>query len=218
MSNAPAANASSNTMSNASRSTSSNASNSATSASTASSEPGAVGGSFGQKAPSGTTTGQPAPVAAPPPADLPINGREHKELALNKPKTETSAGENKDEDRRDTLTTGNRALSDDSLSRGADTNAKKAVGGPLRAAGPVQNQVQANNVAGEMVVTRRSGGKTFHNANGAWYDNAYHGQTTTNVRRGTDDFKKLDSGLRSIVNDLGGVVVVVWKDKAYRIQ
>jgi hypothetical protein len=216
MSNAPAANTSANTMSNVSRSAASSAANTSVASNTAK-ESAPAGGLFGGSASSDTTTAQPS-TAAPPPADLPINGRELKELALDKPKTETSAGKNKDEDRRDTMTTRNRALSEDGLARGADTNAKKAVGGPLRAAGPVQNQMQVNTQSEEMAVTRRVGGKTFHNSNGAWYDSAYHGQSTTNVRRGTTEFKNLDSGLRSIANDLGGVVVVVWKDKAYRIQ
>jgi hypothetical protein len=144
-----------------------------------------------------------------------IDGRDAKELALDKPKTATEAGKDKDEDQRERSR--NRSLSDDSLARG-DTAARKAAGGPLRNAGPVQNQVQSNVMNGEMPVIRRVGGKAFHNSNGAWYDNAYHGQSTTNVRRSTDDFKKLDSGLRSIANELGGVVVVVWKDRAYRIQ
>jgi hypothetical protein len=66
--------------------------------------------------------------------------------------------------------------------------------------------------------TRSAGGKTFKRANGVWYDPAYKGGATTNVRRGTDEYKKLDSGLRSIAENLGGTVVVVWKGKAYRIQ
>jgi hypothetical protein len=69
-----------------------------------------------------------------------------------------------------------------------------------------------------MAVTRIAGGKTFNNRDGAWYDTAYRGQATTNVRRGSDEFKKLDSGLRSIANTLNGVVVALWKGKAYRIQ
>lgn len=178
----------------------------------------ASGGSFGQSSPSGTTTVQPPAASAPAPSDLPINGRNTRELALDKPKTATEERkQDKDEDQKETVTTRNRAAEDDRLARG-DSSAKKAIGGPSRAAGPVQNQMQINSATSEMAVTRRVGGKTFHNSNGAWYDNAYHGQSTTNVRRGTDDFKKLDSGLRSIANDLGGVVVVVWKDKAYRIQ
>jgi len=93
-----------------------------------------------------------------------------------------------------------------------------AKSGPTRS-GPFQMQSnQMGNKAGEMSVTRSVGGKTFSNRSGAWYDAAYHGQATTNVGRGSDEFRKLDGGLRSIANNLGGVVVVVWKGKAYRIQ
>jgi hypothetical protein len=77
---------------------------------------------------------------------------------------------------------------------------------------------QVNNKAFEMPVTRKVGGRSFNNRNGAWYDTAYHGQSTINVRRGTEEFRKLDGGLRNIANTLGGVVVVIWKEKAYRIQ
>lgn len=66
--------------------------------------------------------------------------------------------------------------------------------------------------------SRRVGGKDFEFRNEAWYDTAYRGQATTNIRRGTDDYKKLDGGLRSIAEKLSGVVVVVWSGKAYRIQ
>ena len=62
------------------------------------------------------------------------------------------------------------------------------------------------------------GGKTFNRENNVWYDSAYRGQTTVNVSRGTNEYKKLDSGLRAIAENLGGTVVVVWKQKAYRIQ
>lgn len=66
--------------------------------------------------------------------------------------------------------------------------------------------------------TRRVGGKDFSRRNNVWYDEAYNGQATTNVRRNTDDYRKLDRGLRTIAESLEGVVVVVWTGKAYRIQ
>ncbi len=69
-----------------------------------------------------------------------------------------------------------------------------------------------------MPVTRVVGGRSFNNRNGVWYDTAYHGQATSNFRRGTEEYKKLDGGLRNIANTLGGTVVIVWKQKAYRIQ
>lgn len=91
--------------------------------------------------------------------------------------------------------------------------------GPSRGVGPVQNQSnQIYNKNYDMPVTRVVGGKTFNNRDGAWYDSAYQGQATTNYRRGTAEYKKLDSGLRNIANTIGGTVVIMWKSKAYRIQ
>ncbi len=61
-------------------------------------------------------------------------------------------------------------------------------------------------------------GKIFKRQNNVWYDTAYNGQSTTNITRGTSEYKKLDKDLRLIVENLGGTVVVVWKTKAFRIQ
>ena len=84
------------------------------------------------------------------------------------------------------------------------------------------NELSAKKAAkpeGAIISNRRQvGGKTFESRTGVWYDSAYRGQGTTNVRRGTDDYKKLDSGLRSVADSIPGTVVVVWKDKAYRID
>lgn len=66
--------------------------------------------------------------------------------------------------------------------------------------------------------TTSAGGKDFRRANNVWYDTAYGNQPTTNVTRGTTEYKKLDSGLRSIADRIGGTIVIVWKGKAYRIQ
>lgn len=96
--------------------------------------------------------------------------------------------------------------------------AKKS--GPARS-GPAQtqaNQVQLDGQANRAREQRSAGGRTFENVNGIWTDTAYRGQATTNVRRGSDDYKKLDSGLRSIAERISGTIIVVWKDKAYRIQ
>lgn len=68
------------------------------------------------------------------------------------------------------------------------------------------------------VATTTVGGKTFKRADNVWYDSAYRGQSTINVTRGTNEYKKLDSKLRGIVENLGGTVVIVWRAKAYRIQ
>lgn len=101
--------------------------------------------------------------------------------------------------------------------RSRDLPPESARAGPAR--GPVQNMSnQIQNNTADMVVTRSVGGRKFTNRDGAWYDTAYRGQATINVKRGTEEFKKLDSGLRSIAGRIEGVVVVVWRSRAYRIQ
>ena len=96
-------------------------------------------------------------------------------------------------------------------------------GGPFKSAGPQRNQqrsfpnqVQSNEY--EVAVTRAVGGKKFQRRDGVWYDSAYRGQGTTSIRRGAEQYRKLDSGLRSIVESLDGTVVTVWNGRAYRIQ
>ena len=66
--------------------------------------------------------------------------------------------------------------------------------------------------------TRQVSGKTFNRRDRVWYDAAFSGQSTTNVRRNTENYRKLERGLRIIAESLEGTVVVVWKEKAYRIQ
>ena len=66
--------------------------------------------------------------------------------------------------------------------------------------------------------SRTVGGKTFRSVGGVWTDSAYQGGSMTSVKRGTDGYKKLDSGLQNIGNSLGGTILVVWNGKNYRIQ
>jgi len=80
-----------------------------------------------------------------------------------------------------------------------------------------QAENSASTVGGASNV-RTAGGKKFEQKQGAWYDTSYRGQGTKNVRRGTSEYRDLDSGLRSIAESIGGTVVVVWNGKAYRIQ
>lgn len=65
---------------------------------------------------------------------------------------------------------------------------------------------------------RTVGGKTFDNIGGIWFDQAVGGRKPKTVRRGSNDYSKLDAGLRSIADQLGGTVVVLWGGKAYRIE
>jgi hypothetical protein len=154
---------------------------------------------------------------AQPPA--PADERERKDDAADKEKREAPA---KGADLDAKLSARSETTSNDSLSRdGAPLSMKKA--GPNRGAGPRQGNVQENNVQQNQMGSgasriKSAGGKKFELNDGVWYDTAYHGQATKNYRRSSADYQKLDSGLRSIASSVGGVVVIVWKGSAYRIQ
>lgn len=81
-----------------------------------------------------------------------------------------------------------------------------------------RDQMMAKRSTSPATVTRSVGGKSFSKRDGVWYDSAYSGQATTNIRRNTDTYRSLDHGLRTVAESLDGVVVVVWTAKAYRIQ
>lgn len=67
--------------------------------------------------------------------------------------------------------------------------------------------------------TRSAGGKKFRKQGAAWVDQKFKSSMTLkSVSRGSDEFGGLDSGLRSIAQQLGGEVIVVWKGKAYLIK
>jgi Putative zinc-finger len=67
--------------------------------------------------------------------------------------------------------------------------------------------------------TRTVGGRKFKRQGNAWIDlKLKSSMSIQTISRGSEDFDKLDSGLRSIAQQFGGPVVVVWKGKAYRIQ
>lgn len=129
---------------------------------------------------------------------------------------ERKGGEAEKRDESDDARTAKRSLPD--LSAGRDMPAPTGKSGPLRSSGPVQSQNMQTNKPGEMSVNRKVGGRSFTYRDSVWYDSAYGGQATVNFTRGSEDFKKLDGGLRSIANTLGGTAVIMWKGKAYRIR
>lgn len=62
-------------------------------------------------------------------------------------------------------------------------------------------------------------GKTFNYENSVWVDSQYRqGSPITNVSRGTEEYSKLDGGLKRIAEQFSETVVIVWKAKTYRIQ
>jgi hypothetical protein len=69
---------------------------------------------------------------------------------------------------------------------------------------------------------RTVSGRRFRRQGSVWIDTAYQASTaTTNVARGSEQFRALladEPGIRSIVTQLSGEVIVVWKGRAYRIR
>ena len=84
-----------------------------------------------------------------------------------------------------------------------------------------QGVVTMNRVTSEEKApeTRSAGGRKFRRQGNAWVDAKFKSSMSMkSVARGSSDFSALDSGLRSIAQQLGGEVIVVWKGKAYLIK
>jgi hypothetical protein len=68
--------------------------------------------------------------------------------------------------------------------------------------------------------TRSIGGRKFRRQGSAWVDTAYKSsRPTTSVARGSEQYRALvadEPELRTITQQLGGEVIVVWKSTAYR--
>lgn len=92
---------------------------------------------------------------------------------------------------------------------------------PSTAAAPADNRNAArdNSRAGEM---RSVAGRQFRREGSVWIDTAYDSsRSLTNVARGSEQFRALvadEPAIRTIANQLGGEVIVVWKGRAYRIR
>lgn len=76
--------------------------------------------------------------------------------------------------------------------------------------------------AGEAEATTTVAGRHFKHEGNTWVDTAYESsRATINVARGSEQYRALvadEPGLRTIADQLRGVVIVVWKNRAYRIQ
>ncbi len=102
---------------------------------------------------------------------------------------------------------------------GPDKSGQASAGATRRATPAAKKPRPDSAERDEKPATRTVNGRTFTQRNGAWVDEACaNGCNTTMLRRSSDDYKKADAGLRSIADQLGGTVVIVWQGKAYRIQ
>ena len=162
------------------------------------------------------TAAAPAAAAPPPPPLADKNETAESAKAV-------AAAEAKDDDQK-ARTLSKKKANDLELNERQNQNVPRTQAGGVAKStpGPSRNAQQnfpnrADNTF-ELYEEKRISGKGFQRRSNVWYDNSYRGQATTNVRRGTDEYRKLDSGLRSIAESLAGVVVVMWEGKAFRIQ
>ena len=160
------------------------------------------------------------PAAAPPPPSIADEAAKDREFAKRDEKARVVAEES--EKKKEVALAQRKAENVTLDGRAVQNLPRTQAGGVAKAApGPTRDMQQsfpnrADNT--NELRSRRVGGRDFQFRNGVWYDTEYHGQETTNVRRGTDEYRKLDSVTRSIAEKLSGVVVVVSSGKAYRIQ
>jgi Putative zinc-finger len=102
----------------------------------------------------------------------------------------------------------------------AQASARKAKAAPSngRLMGGVAGGVRSD----DQSEIRTIAGRRFRRQNGAWVDTAYDSsQSTTNVARGSDQYRALiadEPDIRTIAEQLSGQVIVVWKGHAYRIH
>jgi hypothetical protein len=73
----------------------------------------------------------------------------------------------------------------------------------------------------EPAETRSVAGRTFRKERGLWIDTAYNSGNTTNLTRGSEQFRALvadEPAIKTIADQLDGEIIVVWKGRAYRIR
>ncbi len=80
-------------------------------------------------------------------------------------------------------------------------------------------RVEKRTPSGEESETRSVGGHKFRRQGNAWVDAKFKSSMgLKSISRGSEEFTALDSGLRSIAQQVGGEVIIVWKGKAYMIR
>lgn len=111
---------------------------------------------------------------------------------------------------------------EDSKQKGPSRNMDNVMAN-TQSASEVQNAapkpLQSETSTEESAQTRSVGGHKFRRQGNSWVDQKFKSSMTLrNISRGSDDFAALDSGVRSIAQQLGGEVIVVSKGKAYLIK
>ncbi len=149
-----------------------------------------------------------------------------------------------DADKRADLAKEAQTKSEDQPTSRDESKQREEEHGPNRARSNIASNVGSTNVAGRNsgglmsakrgpsdanmnkkaanVETRSVSGRSFTREGNAWVDTAYEsGSGTIKLTRGSEQYRALvadEPGLRAIAEQLNGVVIVVWKNRAYRIQ
>jgi hypothetical protein len=106
--------------------------------------------------------------------------------------------------------------SNTAMNRNADEGRARNVAGNA-----AQSPVTLAQSAGEEKPpeTRSAGGHKFRRQGNGWVDTKFKpSMPLKSIARGSSEFNDLDSGLRAIAQQVGGQVLVVWKNKAYLIK
>lgn len=170
---------------------------------------GIASGDSAAAAPPPKATPSDRPVALADKKDLPVAGRRVRELELSKEKDERKSTSEIVQNNGGLYKANKGPSNRNEQQQRNDTQMRDAQPAAKRAAKPEASAISNR---------RQVAGKTFDLRQSAWYDSTYLGQGTTNVRRGTGEFRKLESGLRYIADSFSGTVVIVWREKAYRID
>ena len=90
-----------------------------------------------------------------------------------------------------------------------------------RDAGRDKAEARAESKRKDSAEVRSVAGRQFRREQNAWIDLAYNSQSTTNLTRGSEQFRALvadEPPIKTIADQLSGEVIVVWKGRAYRIR
>lgn len=152
----------------------------------------------------------PSKAAAPPPTEVQKLGDFAREPIAKRQEQERVREEDKSKDDED-IHGPNRARNAPMSTSQRSMDSVSSRGGPS-----ANNRNNTNEVE-----TRTVMGKRFARAGVGWVDTEYESQTTLRVARGSDRYRALvadEPGIGTIAERLDGVVIVVWKGRAYRIQ
>jgi hypothetical protein len=166
------------------------------------------------------TSAEPTETAAPAPAPRPALSDASKTAEGRKVEAEADMQKRSREENYSSARNENQVARTTSAKGGPSRNNSQNVAGLSSVMSRSANK--DDKATGSAVETRRVSGRLFHRQGNAWVDADYaSGRATVNVRRGSEQFRALvadEPALRSIAEQLGGEVIVVWKGTAYRIR